>query len=65
MGNYWSNFVKTGDPNGEDDDGTLMPNWMPYIEDEPYSMIFKSSGPFLEEDIKSDYIMFMIIYIMS
>ena len=27
MANYYTNFVKTGDPNGKDDDGTDMPEW--------------------------------------
>jgi len=30
MCNYWTNFVKTGDPNGNDADGTPMPEWKPY-----------------------------------
>ncbi len=27
MCNYWANFIKTGDPNGNDADGTPMPEW--------------------------------------
>ncbi len=27
MCNYWTNFAKTGDPNGPDADGTPMPEW--------------------------------------
>ena len=27
MCNYWTNFAKTGDPNGLDADGTPMPKW--------------------------------------
>lgn len=27
MCNYWTNFAKTGDPNGPDHDGTPMPEW--------------------------------------
>ena len=30
MCNYWTNFAKTGDPNGDDADGTPMPRWEPY-----------------------------------
>ena len=32
MCNYWTNFAKTGDPNGKDADGTPMPQWDPYTE---------------------------------
>ena len=32
MCNYLSNFIKTGDPNGNDADGTEMPKWLPYAE---------------------------------
>ena len=30
MCNYFSNFARTGDPNGKDADGTDMPNWETY-----------------------------------
>jgi carboxylesterase type B len=32
MCNYFSNFARTGNPNGNDADGTPMPEWRPYIE---------------------------------
>ena len=41
MCNYWTNFVKTGDPNGPDADGTPMPEWLPYDREHRYDMIFK------------------------
>ena len=41
MCNYWCNFVKTGDPNGVDSDGTPMPEWLPYDREHKYDMIFK------------------------
>ena len=44
MCNYWSNFVKTGDPNGCDADKTKMPEWKPYTNDCTCSMIFTSDG---------------------
>ena len=40
MCNYWTNFAKTGDPNGPDKDGTPMPVWTRYTTDTPYSMEF-------------------------
>jgi len=33
MCNYWTNFAKTGDPNGPDADGSPMPEWKPYTAD--------------------------------
>ncbi len=33
MCNYWTNFAKTGDPNGLDADGTPMPEWEAYTPD--------------------------------
>nr|MCR5398162.1 carboxylesterase family protein [Lachnospiraceae bacterium] len=45
MCNYWCNFIKTGDPNGKDIDGTQMPKWLPYKEGQAFDMIFKTDGP--------------------
>ena len=45
MCNYWTNFVKTGDPNGTDIDGTKMPEWLPYKEGQACDMVFKTEGP--------------------
>lgn len=44
MCNYWVNFVKTGNPNGNDIDGTPMPEWKPYTKEEPCSMFFLTEG---------------------
>ncbi len=40
MCNYWTNFAKTGDPNGNDKDGTPMPQWDPYTEEDPCQIEF-------------------------
>jgi len=40
MCNYWANFIKNGDPNGQDADGTDMPCWKPYTVAEPCRMWF-------------------------
>ncbi|MBQ8995799.1 MAG: carboxylesterase family protein, partial [Oscillospiraceae bacterium] len=34
MCNYWTNFVKNGDPNGKDRDGKEMPFWPKYNDDQ-------------------------------
>lgn len=44
MCNYWTNFIKTGDPNGVDADGTKMPEWIPYSADQKNEMIFCKDG---------------------
>ena len=31
---YWANFVKTGDPNGED-----LPRWEPYTQDQKHPIL--------------------------
>jgi para-nitrobenzyl esterase len=38
MCNYWANFIKNGDPNGKDADGTEMPVWEPYSAETPKAM---------------------------
>lgn len=40
MCNYWTNFAKTGNPNGLDQDGTPMPEWKTYSREEPNQMLF-------------------------
>lgn len=44
MANYVANFVKTGDPNGADADGSAMPLWKTYNAAEPNEMNFVSEG---------------------
>ena len=43
--NYLTNFIKTGDPNGNDADGTPMPEWIPYTKENKAGMEFTSNGP--------------------
>ena len=54
MCNYWTNFAKTGDPNGLDADGTPMPTWRPFTGEDPQNIQFfdeisMSSGPYSEK----------------
>ena len=44
MCNYWANFIRTGDPNGKDDDGSDMPYWAPYTNDRRSEMVFEEDG---------------------
>ena len=43
--NYLTNFVKTGDPNGDDADGTKMPEWLPYTKENKAGIEFTTDGP--------------------
>ncbi len=51
MCNYWTNFARTGDPNGLDSDGTPMPEWKPYNKADKTGIILgdeikmQESGP--------------------
>ena len=40
MCNYWANFIASGDPNGNDADGTPMETWEPYKDADPMMMTF-------------------------
>jgi len=40
MCNYWTNFAKTGDPNGNDSDGSALAEWKPYTAGAPNRMRF-------------------------
>ena len=55
MCNYWTNFAKTGDPNGLDADGTPMPQWKPFTEDSKMPIFFGDetgmrTEPFTEKE---------------
>lgn len=45
MANYWANFIKTGNPNGKDIDGTAMQEWLPYTSEDNFEIEFTSRGP--------------------
>ncbi len=40
MCNYWANFIKCGNPNGEDIPGKALPQWDPYTPENPARMVF-------------------------
>lgn len=44
MCNYWSNFIKTGDPNGIDSTGEPLPKWRPYTAAQPNKMHFTDTA---------------------
>ncbi len=59
MTNYITNFVKSGNPNGEDITGEAMPNWLAYSDSDRNEMHFTADGciPKVQD---SDYIQFFV-----
>ncbi|MBQ3079115.1 MAG: carboxylesterase family protein [Clostridia bacterium] len=51
MCDYWSNFIKTGNPNGLDLHGNALPEWKPLTADEGNRMVFKTCA---SPDIQSE-----------
>ncbi|MGG0824609.1 carboxylesterase family protein [Paenibacillus turicensis] len=49
MCNYLCNFIATGNPNGADSTGEIMPHWAPCTADEPYGMLFSDKAQFVKE----------------
>ena len=44
MCNYLTDFIRSGDPNGADNDGAAMPAWAPVGSDKLNAMWFRDSG---------------------
>ena len=44
MCDYFANFIKTGDPNGNDKAGNPLPQWSPYRNNERNEMVFLGNG---------------------
>ncbi|MCI9144531.1 MAG: carboxylesterase family protein, partial [Lachnospiraceae bacterium] len=60
MCNYWANFIKTGNPNGEDADGTPMPQWLPYNGAEHCAMKFTADGPVAQKTEETPFKAFLM-----
>ena len=58
MCNYWTNFARTGDPNGNDADGTPMENWETYSAENRKVMFF-GDRPELQAVAHSDFFDFL------
>ncbi len=50
MCNYWTNFARSGDPNGNDADGTPMEKWEPYAADNKKLMFFGDKPELIEAE---------------
>ena len=53
MCNYWTNFARSGDPNGPDADGTTMPEWLPFREGQR-KVMFLGDKPELQDVEESE-----------
>ena len=40
ISSYWTNFVKTGDPNGKDTAGFELPKWESFTSENDFLMLF-------------------------
>ena len=49
MCNYWTNFAKTGDPNGPDSDGRPMPDWQP-VEPNAWNVMLLGNEQYLARE---------------
>lgn len=49
MCNYWANFIRSGDPNGNDADGTPMPEWKPMTQQAPHALRFADAAQPVEQ----------------
>lgn len=54
MCNYWTNFARTGDPNGKDADGTDMPEWRPVSADYKEAMFFGDNTVGMTEGLRTE-----------
>lgn len=59
MCNYWANFIRSGNPNGKDADGSDMPLWKPFTEEDPGRMCFGDRA-YLSSKGPSDLMMFLL-----
>lgn len=57
--NYWSNFIRSGDPNGKDSTGQDMPQWDVYSLETPYGMLFGDKPEFVRKQ-PSDVMKFLV-----
>lgn len=49
MCDYWANFIRSGDPNGQDSIGEELPRWEVYTPEAPYGMRFADRAEFARE----------------
>ena len=60
---YLTNFAKTGNPNGLDFDGELLPTWLPFTEESPREMRFRNGAHM--EDEQPPVLRFLVNYALD
>ncbi len=60
MCNYMTNFIKCGNPNGTDADGTEMPVWSSYKKDAPCEIVFNADSVQVNNGEEKPFIQFLI-----
>ena len=65
MCNYWTNFARTGNPNGPDADGTPMPEWRNFTKDDQFIIYLDEKGIHQYEDIFSEALELRIAHIFE
>jgi para-nitrobenzyl esterase len=59
MCTYMSNFIKSGNPNGPDSDGSPLPEWKPYAQGRQ-SLVFRGNGAVMGAIGESELISFLL-----
>ena len=65
MCNYWTNFAKTGDPNGCDADGSSMPEWREYTKEEPCFLYLSEEEIHMGAEYRTELMQFRLDYIVG
>ncbi|WP_124065498.1 carboxylesterase family protein [Clostridium sp. E02] len=60
MANYWANFMKTGDPNGNDADGEPMPEWQPFTEENPNGILLSTEKIEMNQQKEPELMTFLL-----
>ncbi|MCR5769829.1 MAG: carboxylesterase family protein, partial [Butyrivibrio sp.] len=54
VSSYWTNFIKTGDPNGTDTAGYELPKWEKFTKENDFVMLLKEN-PAKSPEVTSDH----------
>ena len=60
MCNYMTNFIKTGNPNGTDIDGTPLPEWNSYTKEHRSGIVFGKETSYSEDVSDTPFVGFLV-----
>ncbi len=63
--NYWTNFARTGDPNGTDQDGSRLPEWKSADREEPFILFLGEKYIGRYENCMTELTKFRIGYVFD